>query len=330
MRTGFPRRTGLYTSPHLVNITERIRIDFVPLSKDLFAQNFFEVYDGLRLQPNDPGPRYLQLLACISYHTFLKAQVDVAIYETHHGGEYDATNVVQNPIVTGITSIGMDHVATLGPTIENIAWHKAGILKTGAPAFSAPQESSVANVLKCRAAEKRVMLEFVEPNNDLPGTFTAKIQVLNATIAHRISNAFLNLKHPKANSCLSSEDTANGIQRFKWPGRFHLIQRGRYYWYLDGAHNELSIAEATSWFDSAHQSRCVRIYLITTVFYVLTSPSVNMPPESLFLLKKKPSETALQSSTGLQRLLMRLFNMLYSLPTHKPLLVRHIPKIWPV
>lgn len=62
--------------------------------------------------------------------------MDAAIFETHHGGEYDATNVISKPVVTGITSLGMDHVDQLGPTLDDVAWHKAGILKTGAPAFS--------------------------------------------------------------------------------------------------------------------------------------------------------------------------------------------------
>jgi folylpolyglutamate synthase len=154
----------------LIETNERIRINFNPLPRDVFAQNVFEVRDGLSLQqPDGPGPRYLQLLALISYHTFLKEQVDVAIYETHHGGQYDATNVVQHPIVTAVTSIGMDHIRELGPSIENIAWHKAGIFKAGTPGFSLPQKPEVAQVLKDRAAEKDVELTFVGVDRNLPG-----------------------------------------------------------------------------------------------------------------------------------------------------------------
>lgn len=80
-------------------------------------------------------PRYLQFVALLAFHTFIRENVQAAIFETHYGGEYDATNVMQNPVVTGITSLGMDHIAQLGPTIENIAWHKAGIFKSRSPAF---------------------------------------------------------------------------------------------------------------------------------------------------------------------------------------------------
>jgi folylpolyglutamate synthase len=71
----------------------------------------------------------------LSVHVFAKAGVDVAVYETHCGGGYDCTNVIK-PTVTGITTLGIDHTRMLGPSIESIAWHKAGIFKTNAPAFS--------------------------------------------------------------------------------------------------------------------------------------------------------------------------------------------------
>lgn len=104
----------------------------------------------------------------VSTHTFIREGVDVAIYETHIGGEYDSNNVFQNPVVSGITTIGMDHIEQLGPTIENIAWHKAGIFKSGSPAFSSDQEPAAAAVLQCRAAEKRAELKFIPIDPTLP------------------------------------------------------------------------------------------------------------------------------------------------------------------
>ena len=120
-------------------IRERIRINCEPISEELFTGYFFEVWDKLPRQASDllDVPRYLQLLALLSFHIFIKERINVAIHETHFGGEHNATNVVQNPTVTGITTTGMDHVKLLGPSIEIIAWHKAGIFKLGSPAFSA-------------------------------------------------------------------------------------------------------------------------------------------------------------------------------------------------
>ena len=143
-RTRWPLITGLYTSPHLIVPEERIRLNSTPLAPDLFAKYFFEVYDKLpelasEYDPAKPvmerGPRSLQLYALLAFHVFIREKVDVAIFETHNGGEYDATNVVMEPVVTAVTSLGMDHVDMLGPTIENIAWHKSGIFKPDAVAL---------------------------------------------------------------------------------------------------------------------------------------------------------------------------------------------------
>ncbi len=263
-RVGFPRKTGLYTSPHLVDVEERIRIDFRPLTKPLFAQYVFEVSDGLSLDSTTAGPRYLQMLALVSFHAFLREGVDVAIYETHHGGEYDATNVIPRPVVTAITTIGMDHVEQLGPSLENIAWHKAGIFKPGALAFSAPQEPAVARVLEQRAAEKGVALKFVEVDPDPPGELGADVQKVNFSLARQVSDAFLGLRAPGApgTASLTREDAAEGIRQFRWPGRFQIIRSGAGVWFLDGAHNELSVGEAAVWFKDASsrmQGYAVRI-----------------------------------------------------------------------
>ena len=76
-------------------------------------------------------PPYFRFLTALAYHVFIKQGVDVAIMETGMGGSYDATNVIQRPIVCGITSLGFDHMAILGTTLAEIAWHKAGIMKVG-------------------------------------------------------------------------------------------------------------------------------------------------------------------------------------------------------
>ncbi|KAH8754628.1 folylpolyglutamate synthase [Diaporthe sp. PMI_573] len=249
-RVSFPLKTGLYTSPHLLDITERIRINFRPLPPAVFAKYVFEVCDRLSIWGKDGEPRFLQLLALISFHTFLREDVDVAIYETHHGGEYDATNVVENPVVTAITSIGVDHILDLGPTIENIAWHKAGIFKRGAAAISVPQEQNVSVILQDRADEKQVSLHFVSDDHNLPGDFESDVQRLNCSLARAISDEFLRRAAPDGQPRrLSQQDITDGIRQFNWPGRFQFVKDGNITWLLDGAHNELSITKATDWFE---------------------------------------------------------------------------------
>ena len=105
------------------NIRERIRINGEAISEDLFTKRFFEVWERLpsRATMDLDIPRYLQLLALTSYHVFIEEKVDVAIYEAHLGGEFDATNIVERPVVAVVTPIAMDHVRLLGPDIEKIA-----------------------------------------------------------------------------------------------------------------------------------------------------------------------------------------------------------------
>lgn len=220
------------------------------MPENLFAKYVFEVWNGLSGKIS-PEPRYLQLLFLISVHAFIREGIDVAIYETHNGGEFDATNVIQKPIVTGVTTIGIDHIAQLGPSIENIAWHKAGIFKRGSPAFSTLQEPAVAAVLQQRANEKNVALKFIDVDPTLPcNAFVLKpeVQRTNCSLAIALTRAFLKVKAPKEHCILVSQDILRGIEQFSWPGRYHHIVDGNHQWFLDGAHNELSIQKAAQWF----------------------------------------------------------------------------------
>ncbi|KAI8717950.1 Mur-ligase-M domain-containing protein [Fusarium sp. LHS14.1] len=246
-RTGFPRKTGLYTSPHLMYPEERIRLDFQPIDRDRFARYFFEVWDSLT-RNSGTLPRYLQLLALVSFHTFIREGVEAAIFETHHGGEYDATNVIEHPVVSVITTLGMDHLKQLGPTIESIAWHKSGIFKPGSAAITSPQEASAADVLRGRSSEKGVKLEFVELGSTLPEgapQLRPGVQRINCSVALAAADQFLQENNTGP---LSSSDKVQGIRQFSWPGRFQHMVEDKFNWFLDGAHNEMSVLKAAEWF----------------------------------------------------------------------------------
>ena len=248
-RTGFPRKIGLYTSPHLKCVQERVQINSEPISEALFAKYVFEVWD--KLSSCDSKPRFLQLLLLVAIHAFIGERVDAAVFETHHGGEYDATNIIERSVVSGITPIGMDHIAQLGPTIENIAWHKAGVFRRGALAFSTPQVPEVVEILNRRAKEKESTLEYVVDINPLlPENAPAlrpEVQRVNASLALALCNGFLRSKLPGGPS-LTLPDIVGGVERFFWPGRYQQIVDGTYQWFLDGAHNDLSVQKAAEWF----------------------------------------------------------------------------------
>jgi folylpolyglutamate synthase len=235
---------------------ERIRINMKPLDRDLFAKYFFEVYDALFKQDEDAvkaGPRYLQLFFLLAIHTFLREGVDAAIIETHHGGEFDATNVIEQPVVTAVTSLGMDHVSQLGPSLENIAWHKAGIFKSGAAAFSVVEEAHVAGVLKDRAAAKGVDLTFIDLDPSLPKEeirLQPDVLRLNCSLALAVVRSFISQRDP-IDRDLHQDDVLEGIRRFSWPGRFQVVSEHNNMWFLDGAHNEMSVKIAAKWFMGA-------------------------------------------------------------------------------
>jgi folylpolyglutamate synthase len=272
-RTGYPRKTGLYTSPHLIYPEERIRINSQPIARDLFAKYFFQVWDALvnAAADGEQGlPRYLQLCLLVSFHAFIQEGVEAAIIETHHGGEYDATNVIEHPAVTVVTPLGMDHVQQLGPTIENIAWHKSGIFKHGAHALSATQEEkSTIQVLRNRGAEKGVLsLNFAEETDPfLPADavqLQPRVQRANAALALAAARSFVEVTAPEAAEPLSEKDVEQGVEQFAWPGRFQRIAEGPFDWFLDSAHNEMSVVKAAEWFieNSRHRQGAIPRILI--------------------------------------------------------------------
>lgn len=118
--------------------------------------------------------------------------IDVAIYEIHFGGEFDATNIVRKSIITTVTSVAMNHVKLLDPTIEDIVWQKAEIFKSRNLTFSTFQLSEVTTVLQKKATEKQIMLKFV----DIDSTFSnftislkSKIQLQNCSFAFAVVRA---------------------------------------------------------------------------------------------------------------------------------------------
>lgn len=264
-RNGFPRKIGLYTSPSLWP-QNRIRIDSNPLPEDIFFQRFGEVCTGLSIDPDRPSPDVktpglLQMMAIVSFHTFIEEGVDVVICETHHGGQFDATNFVEHPVITAITKIGMDHVDNLGGSIRNIAWHKSGIFKAGVLALSVPQISEAEDEMKSREKELGASLHFIKDVRGALLQFTTDFtfesiqpeQRENCALATQIVHIFLRIK----GQSLDELDVQAGIEKFRWPGRFDIVESGGCTWYLDGAHNEMSMEVVGKWYERVANAKYV-------------------------------------------------------------------------
>ncbi|KAI5862985.1 FolC bifunctional protein [Durotheca rogersii] len=269
---GVPRRIGLFTSPHLIAVRERIRIDGVPISEDVFARYFFEVWDKLgeaeaaegRAEVVDPRlglplstrPIYSRYLTLMSYHVFLREGIDVAVYETGIGGEFDATNIVERPVASGISTLGIDHVYALGSTVDRIAWHKGGIMKAGSPAFTIEQVPEAAVVLRDRAREKGVMLTVLPVNPRLAGVGVrpdALFQKRNASLGIALAETALRridpgFAVPKDAAAPLSREFVDGIEKVVWRGRCEVFPEGPVVWHVDGAHTVDSLRMVTRWF----------------------------------------------------------------------------------
>ncbi|EDO04790.1 hypothetical protein SS1G_07273 [Sclerotinia sclerotiorum 1980 UF-70] len=250
-RTGVLRKIGLYTNPYSPNIREPIKINSKPISEDKFARYFFEVWEILSSKFSETMmPDYMQLRLLVAVYAFICEDVDVAIMETHSGGDNDATNFVK-PTAVGIAQIHVDYIDAGDPSSTDLAWHAGGIMKTNAPAFSIPQNPDVRKVLEERANEKAVSLNFVTEDHRLPITAHAlktDIKRYGCSLALALTDAYLISTCDEKYPTLSSEDISIGLDRFFWPGRFHKLELGQNSWFLDGAHHPQTVPKAAEWF----------------------------------------------------------------------------------
>jgi dihydrofolate synthase/folylpolyglutamate synthase len=233
-------RTGLFTSPHLIEPTERIQVDGIPVSQSQFSRAFALVHEVAGTLSLDAHPSYFETVTAMAFWLFRELGVETAVVEVGLGGRLDSTNIVE-PALTVITSIDLDHQIYLGDTIEQIAAEKAGILKPGVPAIFAKQRPDAMAVLEARARELGVPVRRAEdyPVQDLEidargSRFSvAGFAGLECPLAgeHQAENAVT------ATLALDALGVSpKGICEARWPGRMELVSPNPDV-ILDGAHN---------------------------------------------------------------------------------------------
>lgn len=249
-------KIGLYTSPHLKSVRERIRINGQPIAEEKFTKYFFEVWDRLSNTKTDDDslphmasgmkPAYFKYLTLLSFHVFIQEGVDTAIYEVGVGGEYDSTNVIANPTATGVSALGIDHTFMLGDTIEEIAWNKGGIFKPSALALTVPQPQSALKVLQGRADERATTLKVIDESiaDGYKLGIAGDFQRQNAALAINLTNEHLQ----KLGITPDSEKLTKGLKETFWPGRCQIIKKEKITYYIDGAHTKESIDASSGWF----------------------------------------------------------------------------------
>eukprot|EP00252_Welwitschia_mirabilis_P011857 TRINITY_DN26355_c0_g1_i2.p1 TRINITY_DN26355_c0_g1~~TRINITY_DN26355_c0_g1_i2.p1 ORF type:complete len:547 (+),score=109.68 TRINITY_DN26355_c0_g1_i2:160-1800(+) len=269
-------RTGLYTSPHLINICERFRLNGMEISEEEFTKHFWTCWNQLK-DNHLEGIHFFQFLTLLALKIFIDEKVDVAILEVGLGGKYDATNVV-NPTVCGITSLGYDHMEILGNTLKEIAEEKAGIMKVGVPAFTVPQPEEAMEVLKNRSNQFGIPLQLVSPLEpsvlgDRKLGLDGDHQYINAGLAVGLCDTWLRRTgYSKATELSQNqslpEPFVKGLAMAKIAGRTQIISdphvKGngsgieespsvvydRLLFYLDGAHSPESMEACANWFSN--------------------------------------------------------------------------------
>jgi folylpolyglutamate synthase len=281
-------KTGFFSSPHLIHVRERIRINSTPISEEKFAKYFFEVYNALLASVGSVAsmPPFFKFMALLAFYVFLKEKVDVAIIEVGIGGEYDSTNVFLNPIVCGITLLDIDHVSVLGNTLPEIAWHKAGIMKKGSIAVGCEQASDAMKVIKKIAAERECQFYQVPKidehkilmNSILPGEH----QLTNLSIALQLVRIWLNktnnidawpsikLSLPFNGDILPGfsvpQEFLDGLKKCSWKGRGQILKKGNITYFIDGAHTPKSIECCNKWYSKTHLSSKSNVFQILLFF----------------------------------------------------------------
>jgi dihydrofolate synthase / folylpolyglutamate synthase len=277
-------RAGLYTSPHLVSIKERIRIGADEIAPDEFARLAADVRAaGERLVAENAlpaPPTFFEQVTMIAYLYFAERNVDLAVLEVGLGGRLDATNICE-PVVTTITPIGFDHQKYLGDTLASIAGEKAGIIKPGAPVVIAPQSGEAMNAVVARCEELNAPMivtsdpfdvEAVSGDENI-GRYRFRYRASHDEYAlrlglrgrHQITNAVVAIHIAEqlrvAGFDIPQSAIVEGLNKVEWPGRLEMIRPSpsQAPLLLDGAHNSAGARALRDFLDEHFRSTPITI-----------------------------------------------------------------------
>ena len=264
-------KTGLYTSPHLIEPTERIQINGVPVSAEQFREAFEAVHAAAeRLEARgvlEHHPTYFETVTAMAFVIFDQQNVDMLVCETGLGGRLDATNIV-HPELCVITAIDFDHEQYLGNTIEKIAGEKAGIIKPGVPVVCAVQRPDARLVIENRA--RSVQAEFIDTrdwnisNLELTARgsrYVAKGLIVDCPLAgeHQVENSLA-----AAVALRRLDVSPAGIAKTRWPGRLERLSDDPEI-IADGAHNPAGARALAAYIERFYATRRPRWMIYGTM-----------------------------------------------------------------
>ncbi|CAA9313081.1 Dihydrofolate synthase @ Folylpolyglutamate synthase [uncultured Leptolyngbya sp.] len=271
-------RVGRYTSPHLIRWQERICLNEQPIATSELEHVLQQVIAAARSL--EPSPTQFEVFTAAAWLYFAQQHVDIAVMEVGLGGRLDATNVCDRPLVSVIASISREHWQRLGPTLADIAWEKAGILKQGGVAVIGQLPPEAAAVVHRRTAELECLTVYPQPAKDLGDgwaeyqgieeydiqpespdseaegviilkTLKYRSPLLGDIQRHNAALAIATLQMLRQQGWqLTDETIANGIAKTKWPGRLQWFTWQGHNILIDGAHNPASAEVLRQFVDS--------------------------------------------------------------------------------
>ncbi|MGB8656458.1 MAG: folylpolyglutamate synthase/dihydrofolate synthase family protein [Candidatus Zixiibacteriota bacterium] len=247
-------KTGLYTSPHLVDFRERIKV-----RQDLVEPEFiFDFVGKLKSEIDKNGYTFFEVTTALAFQWFAQEKVDLTVVETGLGGRLDATNVI-NPLISIITNVGLEHTEYLGDTIPQVAREKAGIIKNGVPTITAVNQPEALEVIKSICAERSSELVAVQEKSNYTilsssilgskfnfssGTDMYEALELNLAGRHQVLNAVICLTViPKLRELgyrIDEQAIRNGLKNVSWRARLEVFRKEPLV-LLDVAHNPAGI-----------------------------------------------------------------------------------------
>jgi dihydrofolate synthase/folylpolyglutamate synthase len=250
-------RAGLYTSPHLQRVNERIRINHAEIADDDFARLYFRVHDVaqqlLQEQRLPQHPSFFEILTALAFLYFAEAKIELAVLEVGMGGRLDATNVV-DPLLSIITDISLDHTEWLGTTLDAIAREKAGILRKGGTLIRFTQlnaaEDELAKIVKELGVRRICAIDYLPSLIAGSAGYQYIVELngvkieINTPLAggHQRRNIAVAIAAAVEFACehgfhITPYQIGQGIRNTVWPGRLERIESGGISWILDVAHN---------------------------------------------------------------------------------------------
>lgn len=254
-------KTGLFTSPHLQSLRERVRVNGQMITTGDFASLVNEVWQASVPLAGDWGPAtFFEVSTTMAFLHFMRENVDACVLEVGLGGRLDATNVIKKPTVTVITPISYDHMVVLGDTLDRIAREKAGIIKPNCPLVLSKQRIQALDTILAIAKERNSqvslqgkdfdfydrgvvagegqMMDYRSSLGDVEGVTVPLLgehQLQNASVAIRAAQVFAS----RTGKVITDEAIRKGVKESFWPCRLEVIP-GEPYIILDGAHNGAS------------------------------------------------------------------------------------------